>query len=147
MNYPARGQTVLWWRSISLDVGRLSVKCSVLLQGSSWESTHSCPWLQWLRHSPMIRDVWVWMLMTWGKKWAVFLNPSWLLCCCISWQESLLRSVQSPTQLEGNSDFGAQRGAASQGSREDQHLAGVTCGAKAWNRHPTCSALSGVKCS
>lgn len=146
MNYTVRGQTVLWWKSISLDVGKLSVKCSVLLQGSSWESTHSCPWVRWLRHSLVIWDVWVWVLMSWGKKWAVFLNPSWLLCRCISWQESPLWSVRSPTQMEDNSDFGAQRVAASQGRWEDQYLVGVTYGTKARNRHRTCSALPRIKC-
>ena len=142
MNYTVRGQTVLWWRSISLDYGWISVNCSVLLQGSSWESTHACPWGQWLRHSPMIWDIWVQVLMNGGKEWAVFLNP----CCCVSWQESPLWSVLSPTQLEGNSNFEEQRSATSQGRWEDQHLVGVTYGAKAWNRHPPCSALSRIKC-
>lgn len=40
MNYAVREQAVLWWRSISLHIGRLSAKGSVQLQGSSWESTH-----------------------------------------------------------------------------------------------------------
>lgn len=33
-----------------------------------------------------IWDEWVWVLMSWGKKWAIFLDLFWLLCCWVSWQ-------------------------------------------------------------
>lgn len=133
MKYAVRAQTVLWWRSISLDVARLSGKCSILLQGSSWESTRSCPWVRWLRHSLVIWHLRVWVPTSWGKKWAVCLNLSWLICllCKLASQHCGLSSLQP--SWRARMILGHRR-KEFPGQMQDHYLVGVTYKVKAWNR-------------
>lgn len=119
------------WIMLSENKQFCGGKCSVPVQWSSWESTHTSPLTQWLRHALGIGDVWVWEQMGWGKKSAVFPNSSWLLCCCVS-----ITTVGSPGQPVGKSRPQAHQGKLPLRVEGEIPVSlGFTFKARAWKRH------------
>lgn len=119
------------WIMLSENKQFCGGKCSVPVQWSSWESTHTSPLMQWLRHALGIGDVWVWEQMGWGKKSAVFPNSSWLLCCCVS-----ITTVGSPRQPVGKSRPQAHQGKLPLRVEGEIPVSlGFTFKARAWKRH------------